>query len=62
MVWWLRLHTSTAGGIGSIPGQGNMIPHAMLCGQKKKKEDGKDGEALGGTRFEVAGGIKGLGM
>ena len=22
MVWWLRLHASNAGGLGSIPGQG----------------------------------------
>ena len=35
---WLRLlHTSTAGGMGSIPGQGTkIIPHAALQGQKKK--------------------------
>ena len=36
-VQWLRLHTSTAGGTVSIPGQGTKIPHAALCGQKKKK-------------------------
>ena len=36
-VQWLRLCTSTAGGTGSIPGQGNKIPHAMQCNQKKKK-------------------------
>jgi len=28
---------STAGGTGSIPGQGTNIPHTMWCGQKKKK-------------------------
>ena len=27
-VQWLRLHTSNAGGAGSIPGQGAKIPHA----------------------------------
>ena len=27
-----------AGGVGSIPGQGTKIPHAMQCGQKKKRE------------------------
>ena len=27
-VQWLRLHTSTAGVTGSIPGQGTKIPHA----------------------------------
>ena len=29
-------HTSTAGGIGSSPGQGNKIPHAVWHGQKIK--------------------------
>ena len=33
-VQWLRLHTSTAGGMGSIPGQGRSC---MPCSQKKKK-------------------------
>ena len=32
----LRLRASTAGGTGSIPGWGTKIPHAVLCGQKKK--------------------------
>lgn len=26
-VHWLRLHASTAGGVGSIPGQGTKILH-----------------------------------
>ena len=26
-VQWLRLHTSNAGAMGSIPGQGTKIPH-----------------------------------
>lgn len=30
---------STAGGQGSIPGQGTKIPHAARCGQKKKEEE-----------------------
>ena len=34
---WLRNHTSTAGGLGSIPGPGTKMPHAMQHGQKKKK-------------------------
>ena len=38
MVQWLRLHASTAGGMGSIPGQGTKIPHALRHGQKKKKK------------------------
>ena len=36
-VQWLRLHTSSAGGMGSIPGRGTKIPHAVQGGQKKKK-------------------------
>ena len=30
----LRFHTSNAEGTGSIPGQGNKVPHAAQCGQK----------------------------
>ena len=37
---WLRLHTSTAAGVGSVPGQGTKIPHAVWCGQEKKKHMG----------------------
>ena len=33
MVKWLRLHVSTAGGVGSVLGQGTKIPHAMWLGQ-----------------------------
>ena len=35
VVQWLRLHASTAEGLGSIPGQGTKIPHAVWYGQKK---------------------------
>ena len=35
-VQWLRLHTSTAGGMGSIPGLGTKNPYATKGGQKKK--------------------------
>ena len=34
-VQWLRLCTSIAGGMGSVPGQGTKIPHASRCGPKK---------------------------
>ena len=34
-VQWLRLCTSTAGGMGSNPGRENKIPHASPGGQKK---------------------------
>ena len=37
MVQWLRLHVSTSGGMGSIPGQGTKIPCAAPQGQKIKK-------------------------
>ena len=33
-VKWVRLHASTAGGVGSIPGQGTKIPQAMQSGQE----------------------------
>ena len=33
MVQWLRFHTSTARGTGSISGQGTKILHAAGCGQ-----------------------------
>ena len=36
MVQWLRLHTSTSGGMGSIPGQGS-----SACSHKKKKKERK---------------------
>ena len=39
-VQWLRLHASTTGGMGLIPGQGTKILHATQCGQKKKKKVG----------------------
>ena len=35
-VQWLRLCPSTAGGLGSIPGQGTKIPHATWYGEKKQ--------------------------
>ena len=36
MVQWLGLHTSTAGGMGSIPSWGANIVHATHCSQKKE--------------------------
>ena len=38
VVQWLGLRTFTAGGMGSMPGQGAKIPHATHGGQKKKKK------------------------
>ena len=38
--WWCsgKVRISTAGGAGSIPGQGTKIPHAVCCSQKEKKK------------------------
>ena len=35
MVQWLRLHASTAGGMGLIPGRGTKVLNAMRCSQTK---------------------------
>ena len=37
LVKWLRLHTSNAGSVGLIPGQGTKILDAVQCSQKVKK-------------------------
>ena len=36
-VQWWGLHTSTTGGVSSIPGWGRKILHAVQCGQKMIK-------------------------
>ena len=41
MVQWLRLCTSNAEGMDSIPGQGTKIPHAARFRKKKKKKKKK---------------------
>ena len=41
VVQWLGLHTSTAGGVGSIPGQGTKVQHAAWRGQNVKKQTNK---------------------
>ena len=38
MVMWLRLHASSAGGMGWIPGQGTKIACAAQPRKRKKKE------------------------
>ena len=38
VVQWLRLCTSTAGGMGLIPGRGTEMLHAAWRGQKKSKK------------------------
>ena len=39
VVWWLRLHASTAGHAGSIPGWGTKIFHVEWCDKKIIMED-----------------------
>ena len=36
-VQWLRFHASSARDMGSVPGQGTMIWHALWCSQKREK-------------------------
>ena len=38
VIQWLRLHASTLGDRGSIPGQETKIPHAVQCSQQLKKK------------------------
>ena len=39
VVQWLRFSASSAGGMGSIPGQGTKIPYAIHSAAKKRKEE-----------------------
>ena len=41
-VRWLRLHTSTVGGEGSIPGQGTKIPRSVRRGRSEERRVGKE--------------------
>ena len=41
-VQWLGLDASTAGGTGSIPGQGTKMPHAAQHGQTKPNKTKND--------------------
>ena len=52
MVQWLRVHASTAGGMGSIPGQGTKILHAAQCEKKRKKERERKKERREGRKKE----------
>ena len=49
---WLRRHASNVGGMGSIPGQGTKIPHAMWPKKKKKKKSHFDLRKFLGTKRE----------
>ena len=41
VVWWLGLHTSTAGGTGLIPGGGTKILQTAWCGKNNKTKTNK---------------------
>ena len=43
MVQWLRLHASTAGGMGLTSGQGTKIPLAVWYSQKRNLRGNKNG-------------------
>ena len=45
--------TSTAGGMGSIPGWGTKIPQAVWLGQKKKKKKKRKGKKEGRKEREA---------
>ena len=47
VVQGLRLYASTAGGMGSTPGQGTKIPHVMQHGQRKKEKENLPDISLG---------------
>ena len=42
VVQWLGLRAPTAGGLGSISGQGAKVPQAPRCGCGKKKKKKND--------------------
>jgi len=48
-VQWLRLHTSNAGVLGLIPGQGTKIPHAV-----KPSNNNNERNACGKARGEIS--------
>ena len=47
VVQWLRLHTFTAEGRGSIPGWGAKISHATELKNRKKRENTKGRPGMG---------------
>ena len=54
-VQWLRLQASNAGGMGSIPGRGTRIPHAVQCGQENKNEERKKQDLNSANTMENEG-------
>ena len=60
VVPWLGLRASTAGGLGSIPGQGTKIPQAAWCGKKqtnktKQNRQGRAHRYINGEKLNLNG-------
>ena len=57
VVQWLGPRTSTAGGTGSIPGQGTKIPQAVQPKKKKKRKKEKNLKlsSFGGRKYPFSG-------
>ena len=53
VVQCLRLHASTAGGPGLIPGWGTKILHAPQYGKKKKKKEYRIPEGCDSAHFTL---------
>ena len=61
MVQWLRLHTSSPGGVCSSPVQGIKIAHASQNRPKKKKKKKSPNELFSTTtNYMVAQSVKNL--
>ena len=50
---WLKLHASTRGGTGLIPGQRTKIPHATWYSQKREKKVKLDINKLFANKFQT---------
>ena len=46
VVQWLGFRASTAGGMGSVPGQGTKIPQTTQHGQKKKQKQNPKNQVM----------------
>ena len=60
VVQWLGLYTSTAEGVGSIPGWGTKIPRAVGSQKKKKKKERKKAYVFSAMLFPPGGFLLGI--
>ena len=54
--WVIRAHASTAGGTGSIPGQGTKIPYATWQEKEREKEKSRNSASREVERGILGGG------